>query len=110
MDDNTKQQGLHVPAGSAARSPYALSIGPDEAGWEYSALRVLELPPGGSHLLTAGDSEWIVLPLTGGCTVHTQGEIFELQGRESVFGGVSDFAYVPRDAHAPAKSIDCTRI
>jgi 5-deoxy-glucuronate isomerase len=104
MDDNIKQQGLHVPAGSAASAPYALSIGPDRAGWEYSALRVLELPPGGSHLLTAGDSEWIVLPLTGGCTVHTQGGIFELQGRESVFGGVSDFAYVPRDAHAQIAS------
>ncbi|MFF8843029.1 5-deoxy-glucuronate isomerase [Streptomyces sp. NPDC015127] len=96
--------GLHVPAGSAASGPYALSITPEQAGWGYSQLRVLELEPGGAHLLTAGDSEWIVLPLSGGCTVQTQGEIFELHGRDGVFGGVSDFAYVPRDAHAQIAS------
>lgn len=91
---------LHLPAGSTASGPYALDIGPERAGWGYAGLRVLELPPGGSHRLDTGDSEWIVLPLRGGCTVRTQGELFELQGRDGVFGGVSDFAYVPRDAHA----------
>ena len=99
-----KLQELHVPAGSAASGPYALRVDPEQAGWGYSGLRVLELEPGGSHTLATGDSEWIVLPLSGGCTVHTQGEFFELQGRESVFGGVSDFAYVPRDAHAQIAS------
>ncbi|WP_327236561.1 5-deoxy-glucuronate isomerase [Streptomyces sp. NBC_01317] len=94
----------HVRAGGSARGPYALDIGPERAGWAHSALRVLELPPGGSHTLATGDSEWIVLPLTGGCTVHTEGEFFELLGRESVFGGVTDFAYVPRDAHAQIAS------
>ncbi|MEW2551920.1 5-deoxy-glucuronate isomerase [Streptomyces zhihengii] len=91
---------LHLPAGSTASGPYALDIGPERAGWGYAGLRVLELPPGGSHRLDTGDSEWIVLSLGGGCTVQTQGELFELQGRDGVFGGVSDFAYVPRDAHA----------
>ncbi|WP_328860607.1 5-deoxy-glucuronate isomerase [Streptomyces sp. NBC_00306] len=99
-----KLQELHVPAGSAASGPYALRVDPEQAGWGYSGLRVLELEPGGSHTLDTGDSEWIVLPLSGGCTVYTQGEFFELQGRESVFGGVSDFAYVPRDAHAQIAS------
>ncbi|MET9665940.1 5-deoxy-glucuronate isomerase [Streptomyces sp. NPDC006475] len=99
-----KLQELHVPAGSAASGPYALRVDPEQAGWGYSGLRVLELEPGGSHTLATGESEWIVLPLSGGCTVHTQGEFFELQGRESVFGGVSDFAYVPRDAHAQIAS------
>ncbi|MGW0772337.1 5-deoxy-glucuronate isomerase [Streptomyces sp. NPDC002835] len=104
MEDKDEPQGLHVPAGSAASAPYAVSISPEQAGWDYCALRVLELEPGASHSLTAGDSEWIVLPLTGGCTVRTQGETFELQGRERVFGQVSDFAYVPRDAHAQIAS------
>lgn len=45
-----------------------------------------------------------MLPLTGACTVHVSDEIFELLGRESVFSGVSDFAYVPRDAHAQIAS------
>ncbi|AXK33295.1 5-deoxy-glucuronate isomerase [Streptomyces armeniacus] len=97
-------QDFHRPAGTAGSGPYALDIGPRDARWGYSALRVLELPPGGAHEFAAGDSEWIVLPLSGGCTV-TAGdgegggeETFELHGRESVFAGVSDFAYVPRDA------------
>lgn len=93
-----------VPAGSTAHGPYAVDIGPERAGWTYCALRVLELPAGGSHSFPTGDSEWIVLPLSGGCTVHTEGEFFELHGRESVFGGVSDFAYLPRDGHAQIAS------
>ncbi|MFD7946606.1 5-deoxy-glucuronate isomerase [Streptomyces sp. NPDC059744] len=94
----------HLPAGSAADGPYALDIDPKRAGWDRSSLRVVELPPGGVHTLATGESEWIILPLTGGCTVHTSGEIFELLGRQSVFSGVSDFAYVPRDAHAQISS------
>ncbi|MFG3258113.1 5-deoxy-glucuronate isomerase [Streptomyces sp. NPDC048172] len=89
---------FHLPAGSAASGPYALDIDPERAGWGYSSLRVLELEPGGTHTFATGDSEWIVLPLSGGCTVQTEGESFALRGRASVFSGVSDFAYVPRDA------------
>ncbi|MGA4848940.1 5-deoxy-glucuronate isomerase [Streptomyces sp. G5(2025)] len=89
----------YVPKGSAADGPYAVDIDPKRAGWTYSALRVVEIGPGGIHSFPTGESEWIVLPLTGGCTVHTEGGIIELLGRESVFSGVTDFAYVPRDAH-----------
>ncbi|WEH33477.1 5-deoxy-glucuronate isomerase [Streptomyces sp. AM 4-1-1] len=94
----------HLPAGSAARGPYALDIDPERAGWDWSSLRVLELEPGGTHTLATGEREWIVLPLAGGCTVRLANEIFELLGRESVFSGVTDFAYVPRDAHAQIAS------
>ena len=89
---------FHLPAGSAASGPYALDIAPERAGWRHSSLRVLELEPGGAHAFATGDSEWIVLPLNGGCTVETDGRSFALRGRDSVFSGVSDFAYVPRDA------------
>ncbi|MFE1174646.1 5-deoxy-glucuronate isomerase [Streptomyces sp. NPDC058773] len=91
---------FHLGAKAAAAGPYALDIDPERAGWGYSSLRVLDLPPGARHAFATGDSEWIVLPLSGGCTVRTDdGEMFELAGRESVFGAVTDFAYVPRDAH-----------
>ncbi|MFF9894847.1 5-deoxy-glucuronate isomerase [Streptomyces longispororuber] len=89
----------YLPKGSAAEGPYALAVDPARAAWTYSSLRVVELPPGGLHSFATGESEWIVLPLTGGCTVHTEGEIIELLGRESVFSEASDFAYVPRDSH-----------
>ncbi|MBW8091244.1 5-deoxy-glucuronate isomerase [Streptomyces hygroscopicus subsp. hygroscopicus] len=92
--------GRHLPAGTAADGPYTVHIDPARAGWGYSSLRILDLPPGGSHSLATGDSEWIVLPLSGGCTVTAEGEVFELHGRESVFSGVSDFCYLPRDSHA----------
>ncbi|MFG2207663.1 5-deoxy-glucuronate isomerase [Streptomyces sp. NPDC048638] len=98
---------FHLRAGRAARAgragraddgPYDLDIDPERAGWGHSSLRVLSLPPDGHHSFAAGDSEWIVLPLSGGCTVVTDsGAVFELTGRESVFSGVTDFAYVPRD-------------
>ena len=95
---------LHVPAGTAARGPYTLDIDPERAGWTYSALRVLTLGPGEIHSFESGDCEWVVLPLSGACSVRVDGEIFELLGRASVFEGVTDFAYVPRDAHAQIAS------
>lgn len=95
---------LHIPAGSAARGPYDVDIDPERAGWTHSSLRVLDLPPGGTHEFETGNSEWVVLPLSGGGTVRVDGEILELAGRESPFDGVSDFAYVPRDAHAQIAS------
>lgn len=82
---------------------------------EFAALRVLELAPGQTYAHTCGDREWIVLPLAGGCevrcaqgTAHAEGTgpagagppVFELHGRGGVFGGVSDFAYLPRDGRA----------
>ncbi|MEU5110410.1 5-deoxy-glucuronate isomerase [Streptomyces longwoodensis] len=95
---------LYLPRGCAADGPYALDVGPERAGWAHSALRVVELEPGGTHTFASGDSEWIVLPLQGGCTVRTDGHEFQLLGRDSVFAGVSDFAYVPRDARVQIAS------
>ncbi|MBL1080577.1 5-deoxy-glucuronate isomerase [Streptomyces actinomycinicus] len=93
---------LHLPAGTTANAQYAVDIDPKSAGWTHSSLRVVELAPGGSHTFTTGDSEWIVLPLQGGCTVQiktppTENGEFQLRGRESVFAGASDFVYAPRD-------------
>jgi 5-deoxy-glucuronate isomerase len=88
----------HLPAGKAASGPYTVDIDPEKAGWGWSSLRILELPPGGRHDTATGDSEWIVLPLNGGCAVTAEGQTFRLNGRQSVFSGVSDFAYVPRDS------------
>jgi 5-deoxy-glucuronate isomerase len=88
----------HLPRGAAADGPFSLEITPEGAGWGFSALRVLELPPGGVQRFASGEEELIVLPLAGACSVTCDGERFELAGRESVFAAVSDFAYVPRDA------------
>lgn len=94
----------HLPAGSAGRDGFALWVDPADAGWEYCSLRVLTLEPGGTRQFATGDSEWIVLPLSGGCTVAADGAAFTLHGRADVFSGVTDFAYLPRDADASVHS------
>ncbi|MFF8400723.1 5-deoxy-glucuronate isomerase [Streptomyces sp. NPDC014846] len=100
---------LHLPRGATANARYALDIGPESAGWTHSSLRVAELAPGGRHTFPTGDSEWIVLPLEGGCTVRietasTEQCEFQLLGRDTVFASVSDFAYAPRDARVQIAS------
>ncbi|GGW27631.1 hypothetical protein GCM10010320_02940 [Streptomyces caelestis] len=95
---------LYVPKGTTADVNYVLDIDPKRAGWTYSSLRIVELAPGGTHTFTTGDSEWIVLPLQGACTVRVEDEEFHLSGRGSVFASVTDFAYAPRDARAQIAS------
>ncbi|GAA4240939.1 5-deoxy-glucuronate isomerase [Actinomadura meridiana] len=89
---------LHLPAGTAGEGPYSLVVTPESAGWGHAALRILELPDGGAHEFATGEVETIVLPLSGSCAVECDGTTFELEGRDSVFSRVGDFAYVPRDA------------
>jgi 5-deoxy-glucuronate isomerase len=92
---------LHLTAGSTADGPYALALTPEQAGWDYVGLRVLQLPPGGVHRLDTGEDEMIVLPLSGGCRVRVDGAgtvDVDLVGRPSVFAGPTDFVYAPRDA------------
>ncbi|MDW8809723.1 5-deoxy-glucuronate isomerase [Streptomyces scabiei] len=110
----TQKTELYVPKGATANARYAVDIDPKRAGWTHSSLRVVELGPDGTHTFTTGDSEWIVLSLGGGCTVRVSEEPgnsdgdgvteFEILGRESVFAGVSDFVYAPRDARVQIAS------
>ncbi|MFG3294535.1 5-deoxy-glucuronate isomerase [Streptomyces sp. NPDC048179] len=97
MSDNAK---YHLPKGTSADGPYDVQITPESAGWGHSGLRILTLAPGGTHTLSAGDSEFLVLPLTGSCTVTTDGSTFELAGRTGVFASATDFAYLPRESQA----------
>ncbi|WSQ13245.1 5-deoxy-glucuronate isomerase [Streptomyces sp. NBC_01231] len=97
MSDTSK---YHLPRGTSADRPYDLLVTPESAGWGYSGLRILTLRPGQAHALSTGDSEFLVLPLTGSCTVTTDARIFELEGRTGVFASVTDFAYLPPETEA----------
>ncbi|WP_425473536.1 5-deoxy-glucuronate isomerase [Streptomyces tailanensis] len=90
----------HLPKGTSADGPYDLVVTPESAGWGHSGLRILTLKPGEEHALSTGDSEFLVLPLTGSCTVTTDGKAFELTGRTGVFASATDFAYLPRESEA----------
>ncbi|MEU9289503.1 5-deoxy-glucuronate isomerase [Streptomyces sp. NPDC048275] len=90
----------HLPKGTSAEGPYDLLVTPESADWGCSGLRILTLEPGQTHPLPTGESEFLVLPLTGGCTVTVDGQTFELDGRTGVFTSVTDFAYLPRASEA----------
>ncbi|WP_181808738.1 5-deoxy-glucuronate isomerase [Streptomyces shenzhenensis] len=101
MSDTSR---YHLPKGSSADGPYDLLVTPESAAWGYSGLRILTLKPDEAHALSTGDSEFLVLPLTGSCTVTTDGNTFELDGRTDVFASVTDFAYLPRESAATLSS------
>lgn len=101
---STIVHGNYVPAGRTAHGPYRVDITPDTAGWGYCGLKVLELEPGRSHIVATGDSEYLVLPLSGECTIACEGTTFALHGRRGVFSRVTDFGYLPRDSEATITS------
>jgi 5-deoxy-glucuronate isomerase len=90
-------QALHRTAGSTAADGWSLVVTPETAGWSYAGLRIAELSPGGRISFGTGADEAIVLPLAGSVRVTCDGETAELAGRADVFGGPTDFAYLPRD-------------
>jgi 5-deoxy-glucuronate isomerase len=95
---------FHVPAGTTAAGGFELELTPATTGWTYCSLRILSLPPGGQASFATGPEEMIVLPLAGSATVAADGARLDLAGRASVFSGISDFAYVPREAEVTISS------
>jgi 5-deoxy-glucuronate isomerase len=96
---------LHLRRGSTAEGAFSLAVTAEQAGWSFSALRVLELAPGASHRFDSGEDELLVLPLAGGCVVDCDGHRFGVEGRDDVFSRVTDFVYLPRDAHVEVASV-----
>ena len=95
---------LHLRHGDTADGAWSLVVTPEQAGWAYCGLRVLELAPGATHSFATGPDELLVMPMEGGGVVECESRRFELAGRDGVFTGVSDFAYVPRDAEVRVSS------
>jgi 5-deoxy-glucuronate isomerase len=81
-------------SGVAGSGPYELEVTPESAGWGYSSLKIISLQPGGTHLFDTGSDELIVLPLKGSVAVEVDDTHCELDGRESVFAGPTDLAYL----------------
>lgn len=88
---------LYRPAGSTGTHPFTVSVTPESAGWAESSLWVFELGAGESIDRQSGDDEILAVPLSGSATVACAGDEYALAGRESVFHGPTDFAYVGRD-------------
>jgi 5-deoxy-glucuronate isomerase len=101
MDDK-----LFLRQGTSPDGPFSLAVTPEQAGWAYSGLKILDLAPGQSHTWATGEDELLVLPLSGAAIVTCEDKTFELQGRHSVFSRVTDFSYAPRAATVTVTSRD----
>src|SRR4051794_41914795 len=84
--------------GDTADGAFSLVITPEQAGWGFSGLRVLELAPGASHVFESGANELIVLPLSGGGRGGCDDEAVAFGGRDGVFAARTHFCYLPRGA------------
>ncbi len=87
---------FHRPPLAPDADGVAVDVSPANAGWTYLSMRVVAIGAGSTYEFATGSSEWIVLPLAGSARVSCEGRSLELEGRDSVFARVTDFAYVPR--------------
>jgi 5-deoxy-glucuronate isomerase len=88
------------PAGTLAEGADPVALTPEAARWDFTALWVVELPPGGRRVIRLDGLEAGILPLAGSCSVEAGARTFGLQGRADVFSRVSDFAYLPAGCEA----------
>ncbi|HZA26510.1 MAG TPA: 5-deoxy-glucuronate isomerase, partial [Actinomycetota bacterium] len=61
---------LFRPFGTVSEGPDPVAITPEEAGWGFSALRVLALAPGSRRTIAHDGFEGAVLPLSGSFRVE----------------------------------------
>jgi 5-deoxy-glucuronate isomerase len=98
------------PFGSATQDGWDVVIDAAVEGWQHTGLSAGSLAEGESRTIEAGEWEHLVVPLSGAVRVTTaptpqvegeggQEEVLDvvLAGRESVFSGPTDVAYVTRD-------------
>ncbi len=76
--------------------PQATRIQPGSgSALTYAGLEIVTLSRGETHRWQTGPDETAVVPLAGAAIVTVDGTAFELEGRESVFTGPTDFVYTP---------------
>ena len=84
---------------------WVTDINPENAGWGWSSLRVIDLAAGESVTVDSQGTEFLVLPLSGSAIVRSGHDEVELAGRTGVFDAVSDFAYVGLGGSATVTSV-----
>lgn len=95
---------LHRPAGTLADAGDAVHLTPEVAGWRHAGLRVFRIMPGHSRVLDLDGFEAAVLPLGGRLEIEVDGSTLALEGRPSVFTGITDWAYLPAGTSARLSS------
>ena len=92
MDDK-----LYLRRGTSQDGAFSLVVTPEQAGWTYSGLKVLTLPPGGAHTWATGEDEILVLPLSGSATVTCGSTTFELTALSNLIAAALTYARVVAD-------------
>jgi len=95
---------------TAVSPAYEVEVTPESAGWDYTSLRIVELPASGQHRFATGEDEVIVVPLSGAFSVTAGGDSFDLAGRADVFAGPTDLAYIGRATEGTLTSNDGGRV
>ncbi len=67
----------YIPARSAT-PPYTVDVTPESAGWTEASLKVVELESLQELSLGTGDTEVMILPLSGHGTIESDNQAFEL--------------------------------
>ena len=82
-------------AGSLRSGEADVVVTPQDAGWEYSGLRVWTLGAAPVTFTLDGE-EGVLVPLSAqDVAVEVDGQALRLQGRRGVFDAVSDWVYLP---------------
>lgn len=99
-----------LPAGTAGHDEYEVDVSPQKAGWTYSGIKVAELAAGASTTVETGEYEYLVLPLEGAWTVEVGGGSQALDGRDTIWGEVTDYFFLPRGATATVTAVSGGRV
>lgn len=94
MSDNDQYV---IRDGQTAHGKFETDLTIQIAGWEWSAISVLHLAAGEKETIDSGETELLILPLNGGCEVQIENKNYPIQGRKSVFDGITDYLYIPRN-------------
>ena len=87
-----------LPLGSASTDGWQVVVDDSTQGWQHTSLAVGALSPGEERTIAAGEWEHVVVPLSGSVRVRSEGhDDVVLAGREHVFAGPTDVAYLTRD-------------
>lgn len=101
---------LVLRSGSTASGCRDVVVDPKCAGWTYSGLTIASLTKDETLELTTDDHEYLVLPLEGSFTVQGDGFRADLAGRSTIWGEVTDYAFVPRHRTITVTAVSCGRV
>jgi 5-deoxy-glucuronate isomerase len=86
---------LHSTTASDQDVSTLITVGPEEAQWDYCSLTVLHMKAGATWQGSSGRDEIALVPLSGNCTVTSGEQSWGIGGRASLFDGPTSSLYLP---------------